>query len=127
MEAKQSGSNPFAAIEAIIPWDAFSESITETETLARPEDFDFLSLVGDGFAQLRRYTPVLLEALTMKAAPAARELLAGIEALKGMNERQARKAPDDAPTSSCANAGKIWYVRKMGWIGASAGCAFCSS
>ncbi len=70
LEAKQSGSDPFAAIEAIIPWDVFSESITEAEALARPEDFDFLSLVGDGFTQLRRYTPTLLEALSMKAAPA---------------------------------------------------------
>jgi len=69
----------------------FSKSITEAETLAQPEDFDFLSLVGDGFNQLRRYTPALLEALTMKAAPSAQELLAGVEVLKGMNERQARK------------------------------------
>jgi hypothetical protein len=99
LDAKQSGGDPFAAIEAIIPWDVFSESITEAETLAQPENFDFLSLAGDGFTQLRRYTPTLLEALTMKAAPTARELLAGIEVLKGMNERQARKVPDDAPTS----------------------------
>lgn len=35
----------------------------------------------------------------MKAAPTARELLAGVEALKGMNEHQARKVPDDAPTA----------------------------
>lgn len=35
----------------------------------------------------------------MEAAPAARELLAGVEVLKGMNERQARKVPDDVPTS----------------------------
>ena len=99
LDAKQSGGDPFAAIEAIIPWEVFSESITEAEKLAQPEDFDYLSLVGDGFNQLRRYTPILLEALTMKAAPAARELLAGTEMLKGMNERQARKVPDDAPTS----------------------------
>jgi TnpA family transposase len=99
LEAKQSGSDPFAAIEAIIPWAVFSESINEAEQLAQPEDFDFLALVGDGFNQLRRYTPTLLEALTMKAAPAARELLAGIDVLKGMNERQARKVPDEAPTS----------------------------
>ena len=99
LDAKQSGGDPFAAIEAIIPWEVFSDSITEAEKLAQPEDFDYLSLVGDGFNQLRRYTPTLLEALTMKAAPAARELLAGAEMLKGMNERQARKVPDDAPTS----------------------------
>ncbi len=35
----------------------------------------------------------------MTTAPTARELLAGVEVLRGMNERQARKVPDDAPTS----------------------------
>ena len=99
VEAKQSGGDPFAAIEAIIPWEVFTESITQAELLAQPEGFDFLALVGDGFNQLRRYTPVLLGALTMKAAPVARELLAAVDVLKGMNERQARKVPDDAPTS----------------------------
>ena len=99
LDAKQSGNDPFEAIEAIIPWDEFSESIKEAEKLAQPENFDYLALVGDGFNQLRRYTPTFLDSLTMKAAPAARELLAGIEVLKGMNERQARKVPDDAPTS----------------------------
>ena len=99
LDAKQSGGDPFAAIEAIIPWDVFTESITEAEKLAQSENFDYLALVGDGFNQLRRYTPTLLEALTMKAAPAARELLAAVDVLKGMNERQARKVPDNAPTA----------------------------
>jgi hypothetical protein len=99
LDAKQSGSDPFAAIEAVIPWDVFIESITEAEKLTQPEDFDFLPLVGNSFNQLRRYTPTLLEALTMKAAPVARDLLAGVDVLKDMNERQARKVPDDAPIS----------------------------
>jgi len=63
LDAKQSGRDPFAAIEAIIPWDVFSESINEAEQLAQPEEFDYLALVGDGFNQLRRYTPTLLAAL----------------------------------------------------------------
>ena len=99
LDARQSGGDPFAAIEAIVPWPVFGESVTEAEKLARPADFDYLALIGDGFNQLRRYTPVLLEALTLKAAPVAREVLAGVEVLKGMNERQARKVPDDAPTA----------------------------
>jgi TnpA family transposase len=98
-EAKQSGRDPFAAIKEIIPWEVFSQSIAEAEKLAQPEEFDYLALVGDGFNQLRRYTPILLEALTMKAAPAAYELLAGVDVLKDMNARQARKVPEDAPTA----------------------------
>ncbi|ETK26940.1 transposase for transposon Tn21 [Paenibacillus larvae subsp. larvae DSM 25719] len=107
LEAKQSGQDPFAAIEAIIPWEAFLESISEAEKLAQPETFDYLALVNDGYRQLRRYTPILFEELNMKAAPTARELLAGAELLKEMNRRQARKVPDDAPTS---------FVRKR-WEG----------
>ena len=99
LDAKHSGRDPFAAIEAIIPWEVFSASINEAETLAQPEDFDFLSLVGDGFNQLRRYSPTLLEAVSMRAATAAHDLLRGVQVLKDMNERQARKVPDDAPTS----------------------------
>jgi TnpA family transposase len=114
LNAKQSGADPFDAIEAIIPWDVFTESITEAEKLAQPEDFDYLVLVGDGFNQLRRYTPILLESLNMKAAPTARELLAGVEVLKGMNERQARKVPDDAPTSFVRKRWESLVRRKEG-------------
>lgn len=99
LNAKATGSDPFAAIEAIIPWDVFSESIQEAEKLAQPEAFDYLSLARDGFKQLRRYTPLLLETLTMKAAPGACDVLAGVEVLKRMNEHRIRKVPDDAPTS----------------------------
>ena len=99
LDAKLSGDDPFAAIEAIMPWEAFTESITEAERLAQPEEFDYLTLVGDGFNQFRRYTPILLDTLNMKAAPAARDLLEAVEVLKGMNSRQARKVPDDAPIS----------------------------
>ena len=107
LDAKQSGADPFAAIESILPWEVFSASITEAEQLARPEDFDYLALVGDGFAQLRRYTPTLLATLGLKATPAAGELFTGIGVLQGMNDRQARKVPDDAPTA---------FVRKR-WQG----------
>lgn len=99
VDAKESGNDPFAAIEAIIPWDVFTESVTEAQTLAQPENFDFLSLIGDGFSQMRRYTPIFLDALKMKAAPTARDLLAAIDVLKEMNVQHSRKVPDDAPTS----------------------------
>jgi TnpA family transposase len=99
LDAKQTGSDPFAAIEAIMPWEVFSESIAEAEKLAQSEDFDYLALIGNGFNSLRRYTPAFLDALDMKAAPAARQLLAGIALLKDMNQRQARKVPNGAPTS----------------------------
>lgn len=38
VEAKQNGSDPFVAIESILPWEIFAESVTETEKLA-PSQF----------------------------------------------------------------------------------------
>ncbi|QCT02825.1 transposase [Paenibacillus algicola] len=99
LEAKQSGGDPFAAIESILPWQVFTDSVTEAEKLAQPVDFDYLPLIGDGFSQLRRYTPSLLESLQLKAAPTARDILEGVELLKSINQHQLRKVSEDAPTS----------------------------
>ncbi|MGI2206390.1 hypothetical protein ACROAH_21320 [Shewanella oncorhynchi] len=58
IEAKQNGGDPFAAIEAVMPWDTFAASVTEAQTLARPADFDFLHHIGESYATLRRYAPL---------------------------------------------------------------------
>ena len=99
IDAKQSGCDPFAAIEAVISWHAFAESVTEAQKLAQPEDFDFLHRIGESYATLRRYAPEFLDALRLRAAPAAKNLLEGIDVLRGMNTDNARKVPANAPTS----------------------------
>lgn len=63
VDAKLNGEDPFAAIESILPWEVFTESVAEAEKLTQPADFDYLPLIGDGFPQLCRYTPILLESL----------------------------------------------------------------
>ena len=98
IEAKQSGSDPFAAIEAIMPWDNFTASVTEAQTLARPADFDFLHHIGEGYAMLRRYAPEFLSVLKLRAAPAAKSVLDAIDVLRCMNNDKSRKVPADAPT-----------------------------
>jgi len=99
LAARASGQDPFAAIEAVVPWDELAARVTAAEQLAKPDSFDFLARLSDGYPQLRRYTPRLLETLQLTAAPAARELLHAIATLKTLNARQARKVPDDAPTA----------------------------
>jgi TnpA family transposase len=98
LEAKQTGRDPFAAIEAVMSWDAFAESVTEAQKLAQPEDFDFLHRIGESYATLRRYAPEFLAVLKLRAAPAAKDVLEAIEVLRGMNSDNARKVPADAPT-----------------------------
>lgn len=99
VEAKESGGDPYAAIEAVLPWTDFTRSVTEAGQLAQPESFDHLSLVSEQYSTLRRYTPEFLDVLKLKAAPAAQAVLDAIEVLRGMNATGARKVPEDAPTS----------------------------
>ncbi|KJN53612.1 Tn3 family transposase [Enterobacter hormaechei] len=79
IEAKQNGGDPFAAIEAVMSWDAFAESVTEAQTLAQPDDFDFLHRIGESYATLRRYAPEFLDVLKLRAAPAAKDVLDAIK------------------------------------------------
>jgi TnpA family transposase len=99
LEARQSGQDPFRAIETILPWDAFTTMVSQAENLVQPGEFDFLPLMGESYSQLRRYSPTLLETLQLHAAPAAKELLSGIDTLRHMTRSQLRKVPGDAPDS----------------------------
>lgn len=99
VEAKQNGGDPFAAIENILPWSDFASNVTETQSLAQPEDFGFLHKMGEQYQTLRRYTPAFLEVLKLRAAPAARNVMDAIETLRGMSADDTRKLPDNAPTA----------------------------
>jgi TnpA family transposase len=103
LDARRNGSDPFHAIEILIPWDTFAQSVTEAQKLSQAEDFDFLHRIVDGYSQIRRYAPAFLEALHFDAAPAAREIAAAVEAIKTLYADNARKVPGDAP---------VGFVRK---------------
>ncbi|MGL6175899.1 MAG: Tn3 family transposase, partial [Vibrionaceae bacterium] len=97
IDAKQANDDPFTAIETIISWDAFAQNVAEAKLLAQPEEFDFLPRLGENYTTLRRYAPALLSILKLRAAPAAKEIMAAIEVLRNMNNRNAKKVPSDAP------------------------------
>ncbi len=68
LTAKKQGGDPFAAIEKIVSWVDLSRTVTEAEQLAQPEDLDFLDLISNGFPQMRRYTPAMLDIFESRAA-----------------------------------------------------------
>lgn len=98
LDARNDGSDAFAAIESIIAWDAFEQSVLEAQALAQPEAFDYLEFVSDGYAQVHRYAPALLETLQLKAAAAAKDVLDAVHTLRTMNASGSRKLPKHAPT-----------------------------
>jgi TnpA family transposase len=99
LAAKQAGTDPFAAIEAVISWNDFERSVSEADKLAQSESFDHLHLVSEQFNTLRRYTPEFLDVLKLRAAAAAQGVMDAIEVVRGMNVDNARKVPADAPTA----------------------------
>jgi hypothetical protein len=97
LTAKEAGADPFAAIEKIVSWVDFARTVSEAEQLAQPEDFDFLGLISNGFPQMRRYTPAMLDIFEFRAAPAARPLLEVVDILRAMNRDKSRSVPQNAP------------------------------
>ena len=105
--AKEEAGDPYQAIQAVLPWDAFVTTVAEADRLARPSDFDPLDLLDGSYAQLRRYAPTLLETFVFKGAASSQPLLDALDLLKALNtsnpsERQGgrlRKVPAGAPTA----------------------------
>ncbi len=97
IEAKQSGSDPFAAIEAV-PRDTFAASVTEAQTLARPAD---LISCTTSVKAMPRYAATRRSSGRAQIAGCARRqgVLDAIDMLRGMNSDSARKVPADAPTA----------------------------
>ncbi len=95
VEAKVSGADPYASIEAVLPWNEFTKSVTEAAQLAQPQTLDHLYLIVERYSTLRRYTPEFLDVLKLKAAPAAQAVLDGINVVREMNMTGSREVPDD--------------------------------
>ena len=59
-DARSQGGDAFAAIETIVPWRKFESTVAEAQTLAQPEDFDYLALLDERYGSVRRFAPLLL-------------------------------------------------------------------
>lgn len=98
IQAKQQHLDPFDAIEDIISWEAFTQSVEDAQTLIQPNDFDFLPRIHDSHQTIRRYAPAMLEILPFYAVSGTDSLLQAIHILREMNQKNSRKLPDNLPT-----------------------------
>ncbi|EJB8506450.1 Tn3 family transposase, partial [Vibrio parahaemolyticus] len=97
LNARQSGQDPYEAIEDILPWEAFVTSIEETQSLAKRDNYDPLHLIIDKYSTLRKYAPRMLSTLHFSAAPCAVQLKSALDVLTHMYRKQLRKVPASAP------------------------------
>ena len=99
IDARSSGVDVFAAIEAVLPWPKFESTVAEAQTLAQPEEFDYLALLDERYSSVRKFAPLLLGALlnSMLRATAA-ELLQALDLLRDLNASGKRTLPEHVPT-----------------------------
>jgi len=97
IKARNEGTDPFAALEAVMPWDKLVASVEEAKQLARPIDYDFLDLLETKFYVLRKYTPTMLKVLEFRSTKSLEPLMKAIDVVRDMNETGKRKVPEDAP------------------------------
>ncbi|RAW96813.1 MULTISPECIES: Tn3 family transposase [unclassified Photorhabdus] len=98
LQARESGEDPWAAIEDVLPWQEFINSLEETRFLSRKDNFDPLHLITEKYSTLRKYAPRMLSALQFIAAPAAQALSDALDTIREMYRKQLRKVPAAAPT-----------------------------
>lgn len=103
IEAREQGKDPFEALETIMFWEDFVNSIEEAKQLSRPMDYDYLDLLRYRFNYLRKYTPTLLEALEFTSTKSGKPLLQAIVTIKDMNSHNKRKVPEGAPLDFVSN------------------------
>ena len=98
IEARAAAGDAFAAIEAVLSWDRFEATVAEAHKLAQPEDFDYLSLLDERYASVRKFAPLLLTEFEFHAAPAMADLLQGLDVLRELNASGKRAMPNGVPT-----------------------------
>ena len=98
IQARFSGGDVFAAIEAVLPWPKFESTVAEAQTLAQPEAFDFLALLDDRYSSVRKFAPLLLAHFEFHAAAAAAELLQALDLLRDLDASGKRTLPEHVPT-----------------------------
>ncbi len=97
IQARDSGTDPFAAIEKVMPWAQFEQSVAAAQALGHRSSGDFLERLSEHYGPLHRFAPGLLACLPLVASPASHDLLQGVELLRDLAQKGARKIPEDAP------------------------------
>ncbi len=99
LDARETGEDPFDAVESVISWEELSQSISDTKSITKKENFDHLYLISDNYSQIRKYSPSFLRELDLKAAniPSAQSILEAIGIIKQLNDGLIKKLPEKLP------------------------------
>ena len=95
--AQETKRDGFAVVDEIVGWQKLLRVRGEVQTLADLANEDPLLRASDRYVMLRKFAPVLIEALAFKAARDNDQVLAAIKLLQDLNRSGKRDVPPDAP------------------------------
>ena len=97
--AKSAGGDPFAAVEAVISWNALTAEVEEARRLVRPGTLDPVALAQAAYPVLRRVGPLFVSSFTFRGAPVSGALLRALEIVRDLHDGRRRKLPDGPPVT----------------------------
>lgn len=89
--------DPIGAIDEAVGWANLLKVRYEVAALAEAANEDPLILAVDRYATLRKFAPVLIEALEFKAGRGSERTIGAIRILRELNRTGKREVPPDAP------------------------------
>jgi TnpA family transposase len=96
-ESQDSGIDGFAAVDAAVGWDKLLRARSEARIIADLAEENPLIRAADRWKTLRKFAPLLLEAIDFKAGRGSASTIAAVNALRELNRTGRRDVPADAP------------------------------
>ncbi|WP_407543129.1 Tn3 family transposase (plasmid) [Deinococcus radiomollis] len=84
VSARAQKTDPFLAIEAVLSWPAFVETVEDKKVAENAEQFDAMRQLLSSYPQVRLYAPRLLELFSFEGVRACSSLLGAVQALRTM-------------------------------------------
>jgi len=99
LDARETGEDPFDAVESVISWEALAQSISEAKTLTAKQNFDSLYFISDKYFTIKKYGGEFLKELELRSAPVAEDILKAVNILIDLYEGKIKKLPEKLPSS----------------------------
>ena len=98
IEARNTGSDAFVAIETVLPWDRFAAAVAEAKKLSRADGPDYAALAASNHAVLRRVGPLFLDSFGFEGVTSVGPLLRAIEIMRVFYAGSRRSLPKNMPS-----------------------------
>ncbi len=111
IEARETGADPFAAVDRQVGWSEFLRSVVEAEAFAEPANSDDKAKLIEKYPSVRMFAPTLLETFRFHGGSAMSSLLNAIEAVAKMYRSGKRALPEKTPIAFIRKSWRAFVIK----------------